>query len=349
MLAVVALFGAPPAQAQQRDDGLIRLGQVDGGALLFFTDEPGLYVPAPALSTKIDVAVAGPVARAVVTQRFRNPADVYVEGKYVFPLPEGAAVDTLKMRIGDRLIEGEVKERQEAKQIYERAKAEGFKASLVEQERPNMFTTSVANIGPDEVIVVQIEYQESLTPRDGAFGLRAPLVVAPRYAPDARIQSVKFGPNGWELDASEPVPDRDRTSPPVVDPRFDDQSLRNPVELTIDLEAGFPLGDVTSISHDIAVRRRGEGGASITLDGPVPADRDFLLSWAPTKLDAPYVALFSEQKDDDAHLLFMITPPSAEAIEAERKPREIVFVQDISGSMHGESIVQARKRAWSWR
>ena len=365
LIACVTPFLPAPAMAQDapRADGLIRVDQVDGGALLFFTDEPGLYVPAPLVSTKIDISVAGPIARAVVTQRYRNPAKVFVEGKYLYPLPENAAVDTLKMRIGDRLIEGEIKEKQQAREIYETAKAEGYKASLVEQIRPNMFTTSVANIGPDEVVVIQIEYQQTLAPRDGVFGLRAPLVAAPRYTPKDLVDVVKFGPNGWEVEKQRPIPGvigagrADPKDPPVeqtiADPRFEEPgTIRNPVELTVDIDAGFPLGDLKSLYHEVDISRGGDGESAVaSLSGPVPADRDFYLSWAPKQVDAPYGALFRAEESGEAtnvapageHFVFMLTPPDLEAIGDTRRPRDVIFVQDVSGSMFGESIEQARK------
>src|SRR5204863_6930543 len=124
--------------------------------------------------------VSGFVDRARVRQRFHNPTGVAVEGIYVFPLPTGAAVDALRMTIGGRVIEGEVKEREEAKQTYETARHAGQRASLVEQERPNLFTTSIANLGPGEDVDVEIEYEEELRYDDGSFELRFPLVVAPR-------------------------------------------------------------------------------------------------------------------------------------------------------------------------
>ncbi|MBX2855237.1 MAG: marine proteobacterial sortase target protein [Rhodobacteraceae bacterium] len=365
LFALATSFFSPAAMAQDapRADGLIRADQVDGGALLFFTDEPGLYVQAPLVSTKIDISVAGPIARAVVTQRFRNPAEVFVEGKYLFPLPEGAAVDTLKMRIGDRLIEGEIKEKQQAREIYEQAKAEGYKASLVEQIRPNMFNTSVANIGPDEMVVIQIEYQQTLAPRDGLFGLRAPLVVAPRYTPKDLVDVVKFGPNGWEVEKQRPIPGvigagrAGPKDPPVeqtlADPRFDEPgTIRNPVELTVDIDAGFPLGELKSLYHEVDITRGGDGEtATASLSGPVPADRDFYLSWGPKEVDDPYAALFSAAEPGEAtnvapageHFVFMLTPPALEAIGDTRRPRDVIFVQDVSGSMFGESIEQARK------
>src|SRR5262249_27158650 len=108
----------------------------------------------------VDVTVSGPTLRARVTQVFRNTTNDWVEATYVYPLPDGGAVDTLKMVIGDRVVVGDIKERQQARVIYEQAKQNGQKAALTEQERPNIFTNSIANIGPGETVLVQIEYQE---------------------------------------------------------------------------------------------------------------------------------------------------------------------------------------------
>src|SRR6185436_19303328 len=152
-------------------------------------------------------------ARTKVTQRFQNPADGWIEGIYVFTLPEGAAVDTLKMKIGEHFIEGQIEERGQARQIYEAAKSEGRKASLVEQERPNVFTNQVANIGPHETIAVQIEYQESLRFDAGRYHLRVPLVVAPRFSPPPRVSLVQYD-SVARLTRSDPVPDRDRLNAP---------------------------------------------------------------------------------------------------------------------------------------
>lgn len=356
LLLVLAGGAAQPAKAQSAADtaaaeGLVRLDQMPGGGLLFFTDQPGLYVPAPLVSTDIDVRVAGPIARAVVTQRFTNPADVYVEGKYLFPLSEGSAVDTLRMRVGDRLIEGEIKEREEAREIYEEAKAEGYVASLVEQERPNMFSTAVANIGPGETIVVQIEYQETLKPRSGVFGLRLPLVAAPRYTPaPPPLQLVRFGPDGWVERPAPVLHGRAETpvSAPLADPRSEAPgTLRNPVTIRVAIDAGFPIETIKSLYHGDLIeiaRDDAAGTAEVALGGPVPADKDFYLSWSPAALEAPYARLFAETSaTGEDHYVLMLTPPAAAAIGAARKPRDVIFVQDVSGSMQGESIEQARK------
>src|SRR4029079_14188377 len=140
---------------------------------------------------------------------FHNPTDAWVEAVYVYPLPEGGAVDTMQMVIGDRIVVANIKEREQAKVIYEQAKANGHKAALIEQERPNIFTNSVANIGPGETVLVQIEYQEPVHQSVDVFSLRVPMVVAPRYIPDPVVQSGDFrsGSGGWGVTANDPVPD----------------------------------------------------------------------------------------------------------------------------------------------
>ena len=170
-------------------------GEVRAGALLL-KSENDRYVEAPLVATDVDLVVSGPTARARVSQIFHNPTDGWVEAVYVYPLPEGGAVDTLKMVIGDRIIVGDIDERKKARETYEQAKSAGQKASLIEQERPNIFTNSVANIGPRETVVVQIEYQEPVRQSGNEFSLRVPLVVAPRYMPAPILQTVDLRADG---------------------------------------------------------------------------------------------------------------------------------------------------------
>ncbi|MGF1444906.1 MAG: marine proteobacterial sortase target protein [Pikeienuella sp.] len=331
--------GSPTAQAPS-GPGFMRLEDVRSGRLMLRTDAPGWYVAAPLVSTDIAIAVTGTVARATVTQRFTNPTENWVEGVYAFPLPEDSAVDRLRMRIGDRFIEGEIKERQEAKEIYEEAKREGKKAALVEQERPNLFTNSVANIGPRESVITQIGFQQALSPTDSRWEIRMPLVVAPRYAPSPVVQVVEFLENGWGI--SDPVADRDRITPPVADPRTEPTgAMRNPVEITVDLATGFDIAGLESPSHAIRVEEAAPGQARVTLVGPAPADQDFILRWRGAGSE-PQAALFKETVGDAEHLMLMLSAPElGEA--APVRPREVIFVQDVSGSMSGESIEQARE------
>jgi Ca-activated chloride channel family protein len=312
------------------------------GSLLLRDGEQ--YVEAPRLATDIDITVSGPTSRARVTQIFNNATKNWVEAIYVNPLPDGGAVDTLKMVIGDRIVVGEIKERIEAKVIYEAAKRSGRKATLIEQERPNIFTNSVANIGPDETVVVQIEYQEPVHRSGNTSSLRVPLVVAPRYNPAPVTQTVDLGRGGWgktNEPANDPVPDRARITAPVLDPRVEPPT--NPVAITVHLNAGFPLGDVKSHHRAVKIDAPSDDVRVIRLDNHVtPADRDFELTWTPAAAAAPSVGLFREHVGNADYMLALVTPPLKADAQKEALPREMVFVIDNSGSMGGTSITQAK-------
>ncbi len=278
ILGLMTQASAQTANARpEQMAGYVRPNDMGTGALLFPSKEPGYFVEAPRLATDVQIDVNGPIMRTRVTQRFQNPSKGWVEGTYVFPLPDDSAVDTLKMQIGDRFIEGQIKPRQAAKEIYEQAKAEGKKAALLEQQRPNLFTNQVANIGPGETVVVQIEYQSGVRQSNDAFTFRFPMVVAPRYNPQPVVQTVDLDSrSGYAV--SDPVPDRQKIEPPVLDPR--ENARINPVTLTINLKAGFPIGEVTSAFHEIETTTLDQLTRKITLKaGSVPADRDFELSW----------------------------------------------------------------------
>lgn len=328
------------AAKPQQMAGFVRPNDMGTGALLFPSKEPGYFVEAPRLATDVTIDVNGPIMRTRVTQRFENPSKGWVEGTYVFPLPEDSAVDTLKMQIGDRFIEGQVKPRQAAKEIYEQAKAEGKKAALLEQQRPNIFTNQVANIGPGETVVVQIEYQSAVRQSNGLYSFRFPMVVAPRYSPQPVVQTVDLDSRtGYAV--SDPVPDREKIEAPVLDPK--ENARINPVTLTVNLKAGFPLGEVKSAFHDVDIANLDDLSRRITLkSGNVPADRDFELTWKAIEGKSPYAGLFRETVGSKTYLLAFVTPP-ATASEAKPVKREIVFVIDNSGSMAGPSMEQAKE------
>jgi Ca-activated chloride channel homolog len=332
---ITAFYGLTAAASASP---FVKPGDVRSGTLLFKAVEEGKFVPAPLVGTDVDITVSGPTARTRLTQHFFNPTDGWIEGVYLFPMPENSAVDTLKMVIGGRVIVGEVQEKQKAKEIYEQAKAEGKKASLLEQERPNVFTNSVANIGPRETIVIQIEYQEAVKQSGGQFGLRVPLVVAPRYTPAAPVvQTVDFGGDGWGQ-ASPPKPEDKPFKAPVLDPR--ENPPTNPVTLAVRLQAGFPLGEVKSHHHPVRIEDGGGDARLIKLNGAVPADKDFELSWEAKPGKTPEAGLFREKTAGDDYLLAFVTPPAA-PVEAPA-PRDVVFVIDNSGSMSGPSMEQAK-------
>jgi Ca-activated chloride channel family protein len=311
---------------------------VKQGTLFYRAAHDGQYYPAPLLDTDVDMRVSGYINRAHLTQTFTNGSDEWMEGIYVFPLPENAAVDHMRLRIGERVIEGQIKEKLEAKKIYEQAKHEGKHASLVEQERPNMFTTSVANIAPHETIKVEIEYQQTLNYDQGQFRLRMPLAITPRYIPGAPIDQTQPSADQGTTQPTSQVPDADRITPPVAL----DQKV-NPVSIHIELDAGFSVSQIKSSYHPITLTNHGEGRYTINLaDGQVPSDHDFELVWTPEVGQAPQAALFSERVGNEMYYLGMVLPPQADAQQTQTLAREVIYVIDTSGSMEGVSIRQAR-------
>ncbi|WP_160008132.1 marine proteobacterial sortase target protein [Rhizobium sp. 18055] len=341
-LATAAYAADEGQQKSQQLAGLVRPNDVNSGSLLFPAKEPGFFVEAPRLKTDVEMDVTGPIARVKVTQRFQNPSKGWVEGTYVFPLPENSAVDVLKMQIGERFIEGQIKPRQEAREIYEKAKAEGKKAALLEQQRPNIFTNQVANIGPGETIVVQIEYQQSVRQSGGEFSLRFPMVVAPRYNPAPIVQTVEFNNGAGFAVPSDPVENREKIEAPVLDPR--ENARINPVALTVNLKAGFPVGDVKSSFHEVDITKDGDQNWTIALKGEaVPADKDFELTWKAAPGKSPSAGLFREVLNGKTYLLAFVTPPATPDTSATPAKREVVFVIDNSGSMSGPSIEQAKQ------
>ena len=341
VLGLAVFIVATQASAATATGGDVRQGT------LTLRDADGATAQAPLVFTDVHMDVSGVTARVRVAQRFVNPTAEWREGVYVFPLPEKAAVDHLAMRIGERMIEGQVKERTEARRTYEAAKSDGRKASLVEQERPNLFTTSVAHIGPSEEIEVAIEYQQTLAYDAGTFSLRFPLAITPRYIPAGSVDvpgDVTAAGEGAGSGTALPtpaVPDADRITPPVVVPG---SGAVNPVAIEIDLDAGFPLARLASTYHGVHIEERGGHRYRVTLsDGVVPAARDFELAWTPDVGAAPGAALLTEQRDGRKYALLMVLPPAAETAPAPRVPREITYIVDTSGSMEGVSIEQAKE------
>jgi Ca-activated chloride channel family protein len=354
LLSLLILLISSRAQAGERPS----LENVTHGSLLFKSADDSDYIAAPTVNTKVSIHISGMVARATVIQSFTNPNNGWAEGIYVFPLPENAAVDHMRMHIGERIIEGRIKERAEAKKIYRQAKQAGKKTSLLEQERPNIFTTSLANIGPHETIQVELQYQQTLQYEKvngyGQFELRFPMTINPRFIPgdnaisNNRVESqdnviasetvTGFQGNGWALD-TDVVPDASRITPPVER----SETKINPVNLTISLDAGFPILHLTSPYHAVLTSYTGTDKVQVTLaDGEVPADRDFVLSWQTEIGVAPKAALFSQTVGDQDYHLMMIMPPTGNATGGQPLPREVIYIIDTSGSMGGESIKQAK-------
>ncbi len=321
----------------------ISYNDLQRGELLIPAGEPGRFTPAPLLGQKVKITVSGMTAKAVVAQEFANIGDKWIEAVYAFPLPDESAIEKLRMRVGEKIIEGEIKEKKEAKRIYEKAKTEGKKTSLLVQKRPNIFTTSVANIGPGESVIVEIEYQQTIRYVDEVFSLRFPMVIAPRYIPGSPVAAgenhgISFGGGGWARDTDQ-VPDASHITPHVAEPG---EKSVNPIELSLELAPGFTPARVESLYHGIEREENKENVYTLRFNGEVKADRDFVLEWEPEKDRGLSGALFAEEKGGKNYMLLMVLPP-AETRAAESLPREMIFVLDTSGSMAGPSIIQAKK------
>ncbi|HIE52411.1 MAG TPA: VWA domain-containing protein [Armatimonadetes bacterium] len=275
----------------------------------------------PLEHTEVEAQVTGPVASVRVTQTFGNPFEESIEVTYLFPLPHEAAVTAFEMRIGDRVIRGRVQEREEAQRIYEKARAEGRRAGLLEQERPNLFTVSVANLAPGHKIEVSLAYQEHLPFDDGEYRFVFPLVVTPRYIP------------------REGVPDAQRVVAPLQPP---EERPGGDIGLTLRLDAGVPIEEPRCLSHEIQTRRIDDQRVEVRLakKGVIP-NKDFVLTYRPAgETIRPVLWLYRESEDSGTFLLSVLPP--RDLTPEETRPREMIFVLDRSGSMGGTPIVQAR-------
>ena len=157
-LATQSAFSAPQAVKVTPAASTVTLDNIHSGSLVYATKFPGQHIPAPLLGTEVDIQISGPMARVVMKQDFINPSDIWLEARYVFPLPENAAVNQMVFTTGDKRIISEIKEKQKARKIYQQAKRAGKRAALIEQHRPNVFSTKVANIGPKATVTVEITY-----------------------------------------------------------------------------------------------------------------------------------------------------------------------------------------------
>jgi Ca-activated chloride channel family protein len=384
-LFVSALTVAAPRSAwpQTTIDPAAGAGDAWPAGLFFRGGRNDALLEAPGLKTDVVIRINGEVARTHVRQRFVNPAAVWLEGVYVFPLPEGAAVDRLVMAVGERRIAGRILPREEAEAVFKKAAEDGRKASLLSSARPNVFVTTVANVGPGESITVEIEYQDRALYRDGRFELRFPMVVAPRYTPEGGETPMVSAP----LPAPAAPPERGQFAPgqPYVQPighgpthllpdgddapgrdlfgpvRKPGGPRQNRLSLAVHLDAGMPLAEVKSLYHAVTVEAQGESRRVLTLaEGSVPANRDFVLAWTPATGGAPRASLFAEEVDGEAYLAVTLVPPSLAddkieggAIEgggiegsgpaSGALARELILIVDTSGSMHGPSLEQAKQ------
>ncbi|MFI6923665.1 VIT domain-containing protein [Nonomuraea spiralis] len=280
----------------------------------------------PLESVDVHADISGLVAGVEVEQGFRNPFDVTLEATYVFPLPERAAVTGFRMEADDRVVEGVLKERAQARADYDQALREGRRAAIAEEDRPDVFTIRVGNILPGERVSVRLTMSQPLPYEDGAATFRFPLVVAPRYIPGTPLDGAPAGPG--VVPDTDAVPDASRITPPVLLPGFP-----NPVRLSLTARvdaSGLDLRELASSLHVVE-----EEGHTVRLRPGERLDRDFILRLS-------FEASSSLQFDGRGTFALTVVPP---ALQAARTPRDVVLVLDRSGSMGGWKMVAARRAA----
>ncbi len=290
----------------------------------------------PLQHTDVQIEVSGFVARATVTQQYTNPFEKPIEAVYTFPLPNDAAVDDMQMIVGDRVIKGIIKKREEARKIYDTAKQAGKRTSLLEQERPNIFTQSVANIMPSDDIKITIRYVNILKYSEGNYELVFPMVVGPRYIPG----NVAVGKAGrGTVPDTDIVPDASRITPPVLKPG---ERTGHDISLSVKLDAGVPIQKVHSASHVIDTKNISKRASTIELH---PADtipnKDFILRYAVAG-QAPEMAIIPHY-DQRGGFFTLIVQPQRSMTDSQIVPRELIFIVDTSGSMHGFPLDKSKE------
>ncbi len=277
-----------------------------GAGDLLWRSPQGLK-PLPALGSDVQLTVTGPLVRGRLVQRFVNGTGNTIEALYAFPLPEEAAVDGLEVQVGERRIVGVVKEKAQAKETYATAKKEGRTAALVEQRRSNLFTASVAHVLPGEAVEVHLAWLQEVRSEDGRFQVAVPLTSTPRCG--AQEEGTRL---------------------PAGHPAFPTASV------TIRFAPGTPVADLASPSHRMTL----DGLTATT--GQVPADRDVLVTWRLPESSAPTGTLFVEDREDgNRYGLLLLAPPVGKGEAG--LPTRTVFVVDISGSMSGPPLQQAKE------
>lgn len=315
------------------------------------------------LNTELTGSVNGLIASINVKQTFQNNIDDWVNGRYFFPLPEGAAVDSFRMRIGERIIEGLIKEKEQAEREFQAAKKSGKKAGLLKQHRPNMFSISVANIGPREEVVTELTFVNKVHFEDEVFSLTLPTTITPRYIPNEKInakniqeieqtlneqitEAIKEPQNveidsvsGWASNTARVIDANDITPPQTHS--VGNQASNN-FSLSLSVNAGLSLQSISSQTHKISSNHLSENNVEVVLvNQSEKMDSDVVIKWQAVVGETPQAAFFQQKFNNAYYSMLMVTPPQVNTNLS--LPRDVTFVIDTSGSMSGVSMRQAKQ------
>jgi len=318
---IITLYEPQNVSAQTEDTS---------GALTVIDGNGKQKAVCPLKHTDVKAEISGFISRVVVTQQFENPFKEKIEAVYTFPLPQNAAVDDMTMIVGDRTVRGKILPREEAQAIYEAAKSGGQVASLLDQERPNIFTQSVANILPGEQVKITISYVETLSYVNGAYEFVFPMVVGPRYIPGA--------PNGSAPNTNH-VPDASRITPKAAPPGV---RSGHDVSLEVVLDAGLIIDNIDSKTHPTDIQRPDAHSARLRLkDSETIPNKDFVLRYDVAG-QAIQDALLTHRSEKGGFFTLILQPPDRVTAQ-DVTPKELVFVLDTSGSMQGFPIEKAKE------
>ncbi|WGV27471.1 VIT domain-containing protein [Halotia branconii] len=311
----------------------------------------GLYVQTPSQEqiafplkhTEVQAKIAGNISRVEVTQSFENPFTTTLEAVYIFPLPDEAAVDDMLIRIGDRTIQGSIKKRQEAQQIYEQAKQQGRTAGLLEQERDNIFTQSLANIKPGEQIDVIIRYTESLKFDGGNYEFVFPMVVGPRYIPGTTIEEDTTGYGSADAPMmqnqdTDLVPDASRLNAPILPMGT---RSRHDINVTVEIDAGVEIQDIQSPSHQIQITYKGQVVLVKLGGGDTIPNKDLILRYQVANNSTQATVLTQADERGGHFALYLI--PALQYRPEQVVPKDVVFLIDTSGSQMGAPLMQCQE------
>ncbi|MHC5019335.1 MAG: VIT domain-containing protein [Planctomycetota bacterium] len=303
-----------------------------GGGRLFVSKADDVLKPAPLQHTDVRARIEGNVATTTVTQKFANPYAVKIEATYVFPLPTSAAVHEFLMTVGDRTIRGIIREKAEAQRIYRAARRAGHVASLLTQERPNVFKQKVANIEPGKRIDITINYFESLPYRDGWYEWHFPMVVGPRFNPPGWARGI--GANAYGGGGAQP------TTVQYQNSRH--ERTGHDISVRVDLDAGLQVEELSCVSHVVDTKWSGRRVARVALHpmDTIP-NKDFVLRWRVAGDRVKPFLMVQEDGQGGGHFTLTLYPPRHHR-GLRRRPMELVFVLDCSGSMRGTPLQKSK-------
>ena len=278
----------------------------------------------PLKETKVSSQINGVIADTYVTQTYTNEGKTPINAKYIFPASTKASVHGMTMQIGNRLITARIKEKEEAREEFEEAKSQGKSASLLEQQRPNVFSMDVANVMPNDTVVIELHYTEMVVSTEGSYQFVFPTVTGPRYT--SSPEDPGKDDNQW---VSTPYLKEGKTP----SGRYD---------IAVSLSTGVPVTDITCRSHSIKIDKSSASAARITLEDPkdFAGDRDFILDYKLTGQDVN-CGLLLDQGEEENFFMLMIQPPKRYDPE-DIPPREYIFLMDVSGSMYGFPLDTAK-------